>query len=112
MLKSLTTILPIVALSLSACLPKDPSVGSGPIELSRNAQEGFEAYKKERSPGHFAVAVDGSTYAYNYCSAGRCYAGSKPAALHRCEQRSRGTPCKIYGSKGQVVWDRNPETES
>jgi len=97
---------PIVALSLSACMIKDPSVGTGPIELSSRVQQGFDAYQKERSPGHFAVSIDGQEAAYNYCPDGRCYAGSKPAAIYRCEERSDGVPCKIYGAKGAVVWDR------
>lgn len=112
MLKTLAIVAPVIALSVSACLPRDPSVGTGPIELSRNVQRGFEAYKAERAPGHFAVAVDGSTYAYNYCSEGRCLKGSKASSIYRCEQRSNGKPCKIYGSKGQVVWEVNPATDS
>ncbi len=112
MRKILAMITPVLALSLSACLPQDPSVGTGPIELSRRVQLGFEAYQKERAPGHFAVSVDGQEAAYNYCPDGRCLAGSKPEAIHRCEKRSGGTPCKIYGAKGEIVWITSPETGS
>ena len=109
MLRTVAFIIPVIFLSLSACLPRDPSVGVGPIELNQRVQRGFENYQKERSPGHFAVAVDGNYYAYNYCSAGRCIAGSKPSAIHRCEERSNGVPCKIYGAKGEVVWDKTAQ---
>jgi hypothetical protein len=112
MFKKFAIMTPIMALSLSACMIKDPSVGTGPIELSSRVQRGFDNYQTERSPGHFAVAVDGSTYAYNYCSAGRCRSGSKPSAIHRCEERSDGVPCKIYGAKGAVVWDEESESDS
>lgn len=112
MFKSFAVMAPIAALMLTACLPKDPSIGTGPIELSRRVQQGFTAYQKERSPGHFAISIDGKEAAYNYCPDGRCYAGSKPAAIHRCEERSDGIPCKIYGAKGVVVWDDETEGSS
>lgn len=111
MFKNLAIIIPVVALSLSACLPRDPLVGTGPIELSRNTQNGFEKYQSEFKPGHFAVAVDGRAYSYNYCS-GTCKKSSKMRSIYRCEQRSGGTPCKIYGAKGEVVWETDPEANS
>ena len=103
MLKGFTMALAISSLSLGACV-QDPSVGTGPIELSPRVQAGFEAYQKERSPGHFAVSIDGQDAAYNYCPDGRCIRGSKMDAIHRCE-KSSGRTCKIYGANGKVVWD-------
>lgn len=38
MFKKFAIMTPIVALSLSACMIKDPSVGTGPIELSSRVQ--------------------------------------------------------------------------
>jgi len=103
MLKGLAIVAPIIALTLGACA-RDPSVGTGPINLTPRVQAGFDAYQKERSPGHFAVSIDGKDGAYNYCPDARCRAGSKADAIYRCE-KSSGTTCKIYGSNGNVVWN-------
>jgi hypothetical protein len=110
MLKTLILITPILAISLSGCI-SDPLVGKGPIKLSPNTQAGFEEYQKEFKPGHFAVAVDGGAYSYNYCR-GRCTKSSKMHSIHRCEQYSDGVPCKIYGAKGKVVWERDAGANS
>ncbi len=109
MLRKVAIATSIATLSLGACVLNDPLVGSGPIELSRVVQRGFERYQDERSPGHFAVSADGSTYSYSYCSEGRCLKSSKNHSIYRCEQRSQGTPCKIYGVHGKIVWRADEE---
>ncbi|MGI9493596.1 MAG: hypothetical protein ACR2QF_14460 [Geminicoccaceae bacterium] len=111
MLARLAVTAVMIALSLSACV-RDPSVGTGPIELSPRVQAGFEAYQKERAPGHFAVSIDGEEAAYNYCPDGRCVRGSKTEAIHRCEKRSGGMTCKIYGANGEVVRARDADAGS
>jgi hypothetical protein len=101
------TILTIgIATLVGGCLPSDPTVGKGKITLSPAVQAGFEQYKKERSPGHFAVSEDGRYGRYNHCPEGRCYRGAKTAIIHACEKASQGSPCKIYAAYGQVVWQQ------
>ncbi len=90
---------------VAGCLPPDPTVGRGAITLSPGVQQGFEQYQNERSPGHFAVSADGRYAHYNYCPDGRCLRGSKTQAIHACEKGSKGSPCKIYGAHGKVVWE-------
>jgi hypothetical protein len=108
-MKLRTGILATAILTLvGGCLPPDPNVGTGPITLSPGVQQSFEAYKAERSPGFFVVSEDGRRSFYNYCSAGRCYRSSSNEVIHRCEQNSGGKDCKVYASKGQVVWQKNP----
>lgn len=103
MIKKIAIFTPLLALGLAACL-EDPTVGRGGITLSPQAQQGFEAYKQVRSPGHFAVSRDGQAYYYNHCPDGRCRRGYKLDVIQKCESYSRGSPCKIYGSRGEVVW--------
>ena len=93
-----------LAALLGGCLPNDPTVGSGPITLSPQAQRNFEAYKSQRSPGYFVVTEDGRGSIYNYCSSGRCYRASANEVIHRCEENADGQQCKVYASKGKVVW--------
>lgn len=95
---------------VSGCLPNDPTVGTGPITLSPETQQNYEAYLEERSPGYFVVTEDGQGSFYNYCSAGRCYRTSANRVIHECEKRADGRSCKVYASKGHVVWKTNPET--
>ncbi|MEZ5934922.1 MAG: hypothetical protein R3F54_23915 [Alphaproteobacteria bacterium] len=90
-----------------ACLPPDPTIGKGQVHLTPTIQQAFEQYKHERSPGHFAVSADGRYAHYNYCPENRCLRGSKTQAIYGCEKRSKGSPCKIYGAYGEVVWE-NP----
>ncbi len=100
-----TVILTVVfAITLSGCLPPDPTVGKGKITLSPAVQAGLEQYKKERAPGHFAVSTDGRYGRYNYCPEGRCSRGSKNNIIHACEEAAQGASCKIYAAYGQVVW--------
>lgn len=111
-MKKATVLASMMTFALSACVLDDPVVGSGPIELSRGVQRGYDQYLAERSPGHFAVSKDGRAYAYNYCSEGRCRQSTKTRSIYRCEQRSEGVPCKIYGAHGKVVWRTEEDVES
>ncbi|MGI9484536.1 MAG: hypothetical protein ACR2RF_01380 [Geminicoccaceae bacterium] len=95
---------------LSGCLGQDPLVGKGAVNLSPDVQQGFEQYLQERSPGHFAVSADGRYAQYNYCPDGRCLRGSKNSVIYACEKRSKGSPCKIYGAYGEVVWQESKTT--
>jgi len=106
MLKNVMTIIPVVALLLSACLPNDPTVGTGPITLSPGSQRNFEAYLEQRTPGYFALAEDGGGSSYTYCASGRCYRSSANKAIYQCEEINEGKSCKIYASKGKVVWKK------
>ena len=87
------------------CLPSDPTVGRGGITLSPGVQSFYQQYEQERSPGHFAVSADGRYAHYDYCPEARCLRGSKTKVIYACEQRSKGSPCKIYGAYGKVVWE-------
>ena len=104
MFKSITIAAPLIGLVLAGCLGPDPLVGQGAVSLSPGVQKGFEQYKQERSPGHFAVSSDGRYAHYNYCPDGRCLRGSKKDVIYACEKRSNGSPCKIYAAYGEVVW--------
>ncbi|NJO36633.1 MAG: hypothetical protein HC871_02190 [Rhizobiales bacterium] len=86
------------------CLPPDPNIGTGPVALSPNVQANYQDYLETRSPGYFAITQDGSGSFYNYCSAGRCYKTSSNSVIHECEKINPGKSCKVYASKGQVVW--------
>ena len=99
-----------LAPALAACLINDPTVGTGPITLSPGSQKNFEAYLEKRSPGYFAVAEDGGGSHFDYCSSGRCYRESANSAIYQCEKNNVGKTCKIYASKGTVVWKRDIET--
>lgn len=104
-------ILPVVlGPMLTACLANDPNVGSGPIALSPGSQKNFEAYLEKRAPGFFAVAEDGAGSYFDYCSAGRCYRESSNTAIYNCEKNNIGKTCKIYASKGKIVWKKDVET--
>lgn len=94
---------------LSGCLPPDPNVGKGPITLSPQAKQNFEKYTATRSPGYFVVTEDGGSSFYNYCSSGRCYRTSSNEVIHRCEENANGRPCKVYASKGAVVWQKDAD---
>lgn len=94
---------------LSGCLPADPNVGKGPITLSPQTQQSYEEYLATRSPGYFVVTEDGGSSFYNYCSAGRCYRTSSNEVIHRCEENAGGRSCKVYASKGNVVWQEEAE---
>jgi len=98
----------LVVISISGCLGPDLLVGKGVINLSPGVEEGFEQYKGERSPGHFAVSADGRSAHYSYCPDGRCLHGSKNNVIYACEKRSKGSLCKIYAAYGQVVWQEDP----
>ena len=104
MLKSIIVITPLLGLGLTGCLGQDPLVGKGAVNLSPGVQAGFEQYRNERTPGHFAVSADGRYAHYNYCPEGRCLRGSKNDVIYACEERSKGSPCKIYAAYGEVVW--------
>ena len=95
---------------VAGCLPNDPTVGEGPITLSPQTQQNYQAYLAARSPGYFVVTEDGQGSLYNYCSAGRCYRASANNVIHECEKRAGGRPCKVYASKGKVVWKTEVET--
>lgn len=95
---------------VTGCLPNDPTIGEGPITLSPQTQQNFEAYKKARSPGYFVVTEDGQGSLYNYCSAGRCYRASANNIIHECQKRAGGRPCKVYARNGNIVWKTDVET--
>ena len=97
---------------VSGCLPPDSNIGKGPITLSPQAQQNFERYKAERSPGYFVVTEDGRGSFYNYCSAGRCLRTSSNTVIHRCEENAGGRDCKIYASKGEVVWQKDADPQA
>ncbi len=96
---------------VSGCLPPDPNVGKGPITLSPQTQANFEAYKATRGPGFFVVTEDGKGSFYNYCSSGRCYRTSSNEVIYRCEKEAGGRDCKVYASKGNVVWQTEAEPQ-
>ncbi|MGI9509507.1 MAG: hypothetical protein ACR2QJ_09195 [Geminicoccaceae bacterium] len=93
-----------LAALLSSCLGNDPTVGTGPIALSPQAQQNYQRYLKARSPGFFVVTEDGQDSIYNYCSSGRCYRTSANEVIYECEQLAEDRDCKVYASKGRVVW--------
>lgn len=112
MIKIITIAAALIGLTLVGCLPADPNVGEGPITLSPQAQQNFEEYKTARSPGYFVVTEDGSGSFYNYCSSGRCYRTSSNEVIYRCEENAGGRDCKVYASKGKVVWRTEAEAET
>jgi len=95
----------LVTLLVSGCLPPDPTVGKGQVNLTPEITQHYDRYQSERSPGHFALSADGRYAHYNYCPDGRCLRGSKSQAIYDCEKISNGSPCKIYGAFGEVVWE-------
>ncbi|MGI9418799.1 MAG: hypothetical protein ACR2RA_13270 [Geminicoccaceae bacterium] len=111
-MKIIAIATPLLGLALVGCLPPDPNVGKGPITLSPQAQQNFEEYKTARSPGYFVVTEDGLGSFYNYCSSGRCYRTSSNEVIHRCEENAGGRACKVYASKGKVVWQEEVEPEA
>jgi hypothetical protein len=82
----------------------DPTVGQGPIALSAQTEKAFAEYQARQTPRYFAVSTDGRAYYYSYCDAGRCIRQPKTNVIDQCERYSNGSPCKIYGSQGAVVW--------
>lgn len=109
MIKTIAVAAPLLGLALAGCLPPDPNVGKGPITLSPQTQQAFEKYQARRSPGYFVVTEDGNGSFYDYCSSGRCYRTSANTVIYRCEELSDGRPCKVYASKGNVVWQTEAE---
>lgn len=82
----------------------DPAVGQGPIALSPDVEKGFAEYKARNAPRFFAVSTDGNVYYYSFCDVGRCLKQLKTQVIRKCEANSGGVPCKIYGSRGEIVW--------
>lgn len=94
----------IVVLILTGCTVRDPTIGSGSIEMSATALEAFEDYKTKTVPRYFAVSEDGRAYYYSFCSSMRCLRLSKANVVYQCETYSNGVPCRIYASGLDVVW--------
>ena len=104
---SIRPIISTIALSLSliACAQvMDPTIGKGPISLSSDVEAAFAEYQARQKPRYFAVSADGSAYYYSYCDVSRCLRQVKTKVIEKCESFSNGSPCKIYGSQGKVVW--------
>jgi hypothetical protein len=95
-------------MALAGCAGlSDPAIGSGPIALSANAEKAFDEYRERRTPRYFAVSTDGKAYYYSFCDAGRCLRQPKTQVIDKCESFSDGVPCKIYASRGDVVWAKD-----
>lgn len=82
----------------------DPAVGQGPITLSSDVEKGFAEYQARNAPRFFAVSTNGNAFYYSFCDVGRCLKQVKTQVIRKCESYSGGVPCKIYGSRGEVVW--------
>ena len=102
MTRAITVLL--VGLLLSGCVLENPR-GEGPILISKRVERGFEDYKNEKNPGHFAVADNGRYYGYSRCSDTKCRKGGQAVALHSCRQRAGSVPCRIFASGKEIVWD-------
>lgn len=93
------------ALALTGCADiRDPAVGTGPITLSAEAEKALAEYRARRTPRYFAVSTDGQAYYYSFCDSGRCLRQVKTEVVEKCESFSGGVPCKIYASRGDIVW--------
>jgi hypothetical protein len=95
------------AATIAGCAIRDPSVGTGPITLSADAERAFDQYRAKETPRYFAVSEDGLAYYYSYCDAGRCLRQPKTQVVRKCESYSEGVPCRIYGSQGNIVWAKD-----
>lgn len=80
-------------------------IGSGPITLSSRAKRHFQKYLSEPYPEYFAVSRDGEYGGYSLCYHDHCDGqGLKAIAVSSCVRRSQGRDCKIYASKGEIIW--------
>jgi len=93
-----------IMLTAAGCSNIDPSVGTGPITLGPASEKAFTDYQAKPFPRYFALSEDGSAFFYSYCSGNQCLRSAKTQVIHQCETYSDGIPCKIYASKGKVVW--------
>lgn len=92
-------------LALGGCADfADPTIGKGPVKLSDGATKAFTDYQARQVPRFFAVSTDGKAFFYSFCDAGRCIRQAKTQVIDKCETFSNGVPCKIYASRGKVVW--------
>lgn len=94
----------VILVALAGCAFESVR-GSGPISLSERVQEGFERYKNEDNPKHFAISLDGEDYGYSHCSDFKCRPGGQKVALDSCNERADGKPCKLYASGRTVIWN-------
>ncbi len=117
--KSLTVIgvLPL-ALALSGCGPTVHYVGSAELASARQAVESYEEYLLTYEPLYFALAPDGKTYYYTFCTENclRNFAIPK-IPLDQCNiyatwtagwsaKDAKGHPneCKLFAIGEVVVW--------
>lgn len=98
-----------ILLLLSSC-QTNSTYGEGPISLSYNANNGFQAYLTTAEKGFFAVSTDGKTYGYSFCPESLCTEDAGAVALRSCRNRSKGVPCKVYAAGDRIVWQGVQET--
>ncbi len=89
---------------LFSCAFENPR-GEGPILISKRVEQGFERYKDESNPGHFAVAVNGRHYGYSACRDTKCLKGGQSVALYSCKKSAGSIPCRIFASGKEIIWD-------
>ena len=92
---------------LANCANVPVDVGTGPIELSPEAQGAYERYASSRAPTVFVVSEDGRNFQYSYCEDARCLKGGGTArAIAECQIWSDGERCYVYDRLGKIVWDK------
>jgi len=94
-----------LVLVLGGCQTTYYDAGTTPLTMTPWLTKAFEKYKQADYPTVFAVATDGSSYAYFTCPSIYCDGPAAARAAALCEQGvSPGVKCKIFADDRQIVW--------
>lgn len=101
-----TILLALAALILGACQTLS---GKGPIVFSESTAALYQHYLSRDYPAKFAVSEDGRHSTYYYCAwnAVKCQGTPDTKVIARCEEKSKGVPCRMFAKERDVVWE-NP----
>ncbi|MFO1039536.1 MAG: hypothetical protein U1E45_22045 [Geminicoccaceae bacterium] len=96
----------VTAATVAACSATQ-SAGNGPVPWSEGLRQAYAEYRARPGQGAFAIALDGSTAGYVYCTqSSSCMGRETTKAIQLCEQH--GATCAVYDHRGQIVWNEAP----
>ena len=92
---------------LLGCQTTNPDYGTGPIHVSTKAQNFIKRVNNgEFYPEDIAISIDGKSAGASICPVhAQCGGGdAELIAINSCQKYSKGVPCKVFMSLGDIVW--------